>query len=100
MGRKLLTLPGVSDMYTFLRNAWNTLPESYQHRVYKNTLATVKRRIQQAENPIPAEVISMEAALDDNAILLDYLTSEVAFEEPVIECTGPNIPLDNNCTDD
>jgi hypothetical protein len=32
-GRKLLTLPGVADMYTLLMNTWNTLPESYQQRV-------------------------------------------------------------------
>ena len=80
-------------------NTWNTLPESYQQRVYKNTLATFKRQIQQAENSIPAEVISMEAARIDNAILLDDLTSEVAFEEPDIESTDQNIPMDINCTD-
>jgi len=100
MGRKLLTLPGVADTYTFLMNTWNTLPESYQQTVYKNTLATVKCQIQQAENPTPAEVISMEAARVDNAILLDYLTSEVALEEPEIGRTDPNIPIDNNCMDD
>jgi hypothetical protein len=100
MGRKLLTSPGVADTYTFLMNTWNTLPESYQLRVYNNTLATVKRQIQQAGNPTPAVVISMEAARVDNAILLDYLTSEVALEEPEIGSTGPNIPIDNNCTDD
>jgi hypothetical protein len=81
-------------------NTWNTLLESYQQRVYKNTLATVKRQIQQAENPTPAAVISTEAAPVDNAILLDYLTSEVALKEPEIERTDPNIPIDNNCTDD
>jgi len=81
-------------------NTWITLPESYQQRVYKNTLATVKRQIQQAENPMPAVVISMEAASVDNAILLDYLTSEVALEEPEIGSTDPDIPIDNNCTDD
>jgi len=43
MGRKLLTSPGVADTYTFLMNTWNTLLESYQQRVYKNTLAIVKR---------------------------------------------------------
>jgi hypothetical protein len=42
-GRKLLTLPGAADTYTFLMNTWTTLPESYQQRVYNNTLATVKR---------------------------------------------------------
>jgi len=68
--------------------------------VYNNTLATVKRQIQQAENPTPAVVISAEAARVDNAILLDYLTSEVALEEPVIGSTDPNIPMDNNCRDD
>jgi len=74
-GRKLLPSPGVADIYTFLMNTWNALPESYQQRVYKNTLGTVKRQIQQAENPTPAEVTSTEAACVDNAILLDYLTS-------------------------
>ena len=68
--------------------------------MYKNTLATVKRQIQQAENPTPAMVISVEAARVDNAILLDYLTCEVALEEPEIGCTDPNIPIENNCTDD
>jgi len=99
-GRKLLTSPGVADMYTLWMNTWNTLPESYQQRVYNNTLATVKRQIQQAENPTPAVVISVEAARFDNGILLDYLASEVALEEPVIGSTDPNIPIDNNCTDD
>jgi len=99
-GRKLLTSPGVPDMYTFLMNTWNTLPESYQQRVYNNTLATVKRQIQQAENPTPAVVISVEAAHVENAILLNYLTSEVALEEPEIGSTDPNIPIHNNCTDD
>jgi hypothetical protein len=99
-GRKLLTSPGVADTYTFLMNTWHTLPESYQQRVYNNTLATVKRQIHQAENPTPAVVISVEAACVDNAILLGFLTSEVAIEEPVIGSTDPNIPIDNNCTDD
>jgi hypothetical protein len=58
-GRKLLTSPGVADTYTSLMNTLNTLLKSYQHRVYKNTLATVKWRIQQAENPTPAVVISV-----------------------------------------
>jgi len=56
--------------------------------------------MQQAENPTPAMVISVEAARVDNAILLDYLASEVALEEPEIGSTDPNIPIDNNCTDD
>jgi len=81
-------------------NTWNTLPERYHQRVYHNTLGTVKRQIQQAENPTPAVGVSVEAARVDNAILLDYLTSEVALEEPEIGSTDPNIPIDNNCTDD
>jgi len=68
--------------------------------VYNSTPATVKREIQCAENPTPAVVISVETARVDNAILLDHLTSEVALEEPEIRSTDPNIPIDNNCTDD
>jgi len=100
MGPKLLTPPRVADTYTFMMNPWNTLPESYQQRVYNNILATVMCQIQQAENPTPTAVISVEAARVDNAILLDYLTSEVALEEPEIRSTDPNIPINNNCTDD
>jgi len=100
MGHKLLTSPGVADTYTFLINTWNTLPESYQQRVYKNTLATVKHQMQQAENTTPAVVISVEAGCVGNAILLVYLTSEVVLEEPEIRSTDPNIPMDNNWTDD
>jgi hypothetical protein len=100
MGRKLRTSPGIADTYTFLMNTWNTLLESYQLRVYNNTLATFKRQIQQAENPTPAVVISVEATHVNNPILLDYLTFEVALEEPEIGSTDPNILIDNNCMDD
>jgi hypothetical protein len=68
--------------------------------VYNNTLATVKRQIQLAENPTPAAVISTEAWHVDNAILRDNLTSAVAFEEPAIGSTDSNILIDSNCTDD
>jgi hypothetical protein len=64
--------------------------------VYNNTLATVKHQIQQAENPTPAVVINVGTACVDNAILLDYLTSEVALEEPEIQSTDPNIPIENH----
>jgi hypothetical protein len=47
--------------------------------VYIHTIATVNRQIQQAENPMPTVVISVAAAHVDNAILLDYLTSDVAL---------------------
>jgi len=60
-GRTLLTCPGIGDTNLFLMNTWNTLPESYQQRVYINTQATVKRQIQQAEIPTPAELISVKA---------------------------------------
>jgi hypothetical protein len=99
-GRKLLTSPGVADTYTFLMNTWNTLPESCQQRVYNITRATVKRQIQQAENPTPAAVISMEAVRVDHPILPDYLTSQVALEEPEIGSSDPNILIDNNCPED
>ena len=98
--RKLLPSPGVADTYTFLMNAWNTPLESYQQRVYDSNVATVKRQIQQAENPTPAVVISVEAARVDNTILLDCLASEVALEEPEIGSADPKIQIDNNCTDD
>ena len=68
--------------------------------MYKTTLATVKRQIQQPDNPTPAVVICVEAARLDSTILLDYLTSEMALEEPEIRSTNPNNPIDNNCTDD
>jgi len=87
-------------MYTFLINTWNTLPESYQQRVYKNTLATVKHQIQQVENPTPAVVISIEAALVEYSTHLDYVSSKVALEEPEIDSTDPNVPIGNNCMHD
>jgi hypothetical protein len=71
MGCKLLTSSGIAATYTFLVNTWNTLPESCQQRVYQNTLATVIRQIQQAENPMCTIVITVEAARVDNAILLE-----------------------------
>ena len=69
---------------------------SYQQRVYKTTLATVKCPIQLVENPTPAVVISVEAARIHNAIVLDYFISEVALEEPEITSTDPNLAIDNN----
>ena len=42
----------------------------------------------------------MEAAHVDNAILLDYLSSEVALEEPEISSTDSYILIVNNWTDD
>ena len=96
---KLLTSPGVADMYTFLMSTWNTLPVSYHQRLYKHTLPIFKRHIQQAENPTPSVVVSMEAACVENAILLDYLTSEVVLVEPEFSSTDRNILIDNNRTD-
>jgi len=99
-GCKLLTLPGVAHIYTFLMNTWITVPQSYQQRVYKNTLANLKCQIQQAENPMPADVISLNAASVDNVIVLDHLISEVALEEPEIRTRDENIPIANNWMDD
>ena len=48
---------------------------------------------------MPATVITVEAARVDNPILLDYLASTVAHEEPEIRSTDPNIPIDHNFTD-
>ena len=45
-------------------------------------------------------VISVEAPGVDNAIFLDYLTSEVAHGERDIGSTDPIIPICNNCMDD
>jgi hypothetical protein len=64
------------------------------------TLATAKRQIQPAENRTPAVVISVRAARVDNAIHLDYLTSEVALEEPEISSTDSTILKENNDTND
>jgi hypothetical protein len=99
-GHILLTSPGVADTYAFLMTTWNTLLESYQQRVYNNTVATVKHQIQQAENPTPTMVISMEAQRVDNTILLDHVTSKVVLEELEIGSTDPNSLIDNICMDD
>jgi len=48
---------------------------------------------------MPAVVISMKAACVDNAILLNYLTSERTLEEPEIGRTGTNILIDITCMD-
>jgi hypothetical protein len=80
-------------------NTWNRQPESYQQTVYHNTVAPVKRQIQQAESPMLAMVISVEAAPLDNAVLLDYSTTEVVLEELEVGSTDPNVPTDNSCTD-
>jgi len=94
-----LILPGIADTNTFLLNTWNTLPEIDQQRVYKHTLAIVKHQVHQAENRTPAMVISVEVVRVDNAIFLDYFTSEVMIEKPQIRRIDQNIPIDNSCTD-
>jgi len=98
--RKALTSPDVADMDSILMNTSYTLLESYQQWVYDNTLATVNCQIQQAENQIAALVISMQAAHVMNEMLFDYYTSEVESEQPGIESCDPDIPIDNNSTDD
>ena len=81
-------------------NTWNTLLETNQQRVDNNTLTTVKHQIQQVDNPTPAMVISVDTVRVDNAILLNYLTSELALDESEIWSTDQNIPIDNHCSDD
>ena len=51
MGHKLLTSPRVADTNRLFMNTCNPLPESYEPRVYKTTLATVKCQIQQRRQP-------------------------------------------------
>jgi hypothetical protein len=87
----MLTSPGIAETYACVMNTGNTLPKSYQLMGYKNTLPTVKRQIRLAENPTPAVANMMEAARVDTTILLDYLTSKVALEEPEIGRNHPNI---------
>jgi hypothetical protein len=57
MVHMLSTSLGIADMYTFLMNTWNALPENYQQRVYSHTRAIVKHQIQMADTPLPAVVI-------------------------------------------
>jgi hypothetical protein len=67
--------------------------------MYINTLSTLKRKIQQVDNPTPPVVITTEAACVHNVMLLDYLTSEVGLEDVETVSTDPSIPIDNYCTD-
>jgi hypothetical protein len=92
-------LAGVADNYSSIVTAWNTLPESYQRRVYEYTLVTAWCQTQKEENPMPAIVISMEVVHVDNAIPLEYMTFNVALEEPEIRNTDTKITIYNNCTD-
>jgi hypothetical protein len=78
----------------------NILPESYQQRVYKNTLAIVEGKIHLVEHPTPAMVISVEAVRVDNAMHGDYRTSELAHEAADIGMTESTILRDINCPDD
>jgi hypothetical protein len=65
----MLKSPGVADTDTSVMNPWNTLPESYQQRVYKNTLRTVKRQIKHDENPTLAVVINVGVELINIAVV-------------------------------
>jgi len=42
----------------------------------------------------------VEAAHIDNAVLLDYLSSEVALDDPEIRITEPIVLIHNNCPND
>jgi hypothetical protein len=65
----MLKSPGVADTDTSVMNPWNRLPESYQLRVYKNTLHTVKRQIKHDENPTLAVVINVGVELINIAVV-------------------------------
>jgi hypothetical protein len=52
--------------------------------VYNHTLPTAKHQIQQAETTSPTVALGVEASRVDNALLLDYLTFEVALENHTI----------------
>jgi hypothetical protein len=80
-GRKLFTSCGITVTFADRMNTWNTLPESYQRSAYKFTPVTVKRQIQQAENLLPAVVISLEMAGVSNTIRVDDLTSKVPSKD-------------------
>ena len=59
----------------------------------KDTLASVKRPIQQAEDAMPATIVNRRPAHIDHAIILVSLTSEGALEKPEIGSTDPVIPI-------
>ena len=61
-----------------------------------NILITVKNQIQKLENLDPAVVISVEQACVDNAVLHDYLFSELAFQDLEICSTDPETLIDNS----
>jgi hypothetical protein len=75
-----------------MMNSWKTLLKSYQQKMYKNTLGTVNRQIQQAINPMPVTVISLDAERVDNAILPGYLTSKVVLVDAVNGSTDRRKP--------
>ena len=86
----MLTSPGIADMEFILDEYLEHTSRELPTEGVQNTPATVKRQIQQAENQTPAMFISVEPSHADNAILLDYLTSEVALDEPAVGSTDPN----------
>jgi hypothetical protein len=94
MGHTWLTYPAFEDTYRFLENSWYALLESYQQRLNSNSLATVERMSQHADNPALPMVISLQVACVNNAILLDNLTSQMAIEETEIRRSNRNIPID------
>jgi hypothetical protein len=80
----VLNHPRGVEIYRYLMNTWNGLPDKYRARVYHNNLAAVKLRISQAEATTPDVPISTEAAVVDTALLDAFLDSEPPLEEPVL----------------
>jgi hypothetical protein len=68
--------------------------------VYNKTLAIVKRHIQQAAKQTPVGVRIVAAAGVENSILPEDFSSTVELGKRDIGSTDPDIPIDNNCTND
>ena len=65
-------------------NTWNVLPPPYRRRVHQNTLATVKKRILDADTTVANAPISTKAAQVDEQLLARFLTTDAPLEEPKI----------------
>lgn len=66
---KLLPSSGIAETATFLMNTGNTLLESYQQRLFENTLTTGNSQIQQADNLTLDGVISTDTVHGNDDIL-------------------------------
>jgi hypothetical protein len=72
------------EVYRYLMNTWNGLPDAYRTRVYQNTLAAVKVRIIDADSTTHDVPIPTAAAVVDPLLLDDFLVSEPPLQQPTI----------------